>query len=148
VGGYDEYIPFGPHLITGRTTAWDSLTWAAGSVATTAGDLLLWQDAYWHDRVVSPASRALMQNWLETPNNGRDDAMVAYGFGLSRYQVGSFELIGHPGGAFGGEAFPFWWPQGQVAVTVSYNLSRMDNPAGKTVLLRLLELAQNTMAVQ
>ena len=139
VAGYDEYLPFGPTLIEKTTTSWDSLTWAAGSLCSSSRDLLLWLDALFHNQVLKPETLAHMTDWTDARDNGRDNHMVQYGLGISRYELAGHSLLGHPGGGFGGECFPFWDPASDTAWVVVYNLSRKDNPAGTTLLARLLD---------
>jgi len=139
--GYDEFIPFGPHLIPAAQSSWDSLTFAAGGMASSAHDLLIFLDALFHDGILTSASLSRMQLWSDAHDNGRDNAMVAYGLGLARYESGGSLLLGHPGGGFGGECYPFYDPETDTSFVVSCNLSRKDNPAGKAVLARLQEFA-------
>jgi D-alanyl-D-alanine carboxypeptidase len=138
IQGYDRYMPLGPHRIEPEHTSWDSLTHTAGAMASTAGDLLIWLDALFHGRVVEPATLREMESFQDSRNNGRDNGMVGYGLGLSRYELEDWSLVGHPGGGFGGECFPFYLPGRDTSVVVSYNLSRKDNPAGKAVLARVI----------
>ena len=39
---------------------------------------------------------------------------------------------------FGGECFPFYFPEKDVSIVVFYNWSKKDNPAGKAVLRRIV----------
>ncbi len=138
IPGYDEYVPFGPHLIRPDCTSWDSLAFTAGAMASTADDLLTWLDALFHGRVVTLATLQELELFRDSRNNGRDEDMVAYGLGISLYDVDGRRMLGHPGGGFGGECFPFYLPELDASVVVTYNLSRKDNPAGKRVLTRMI----------
>jgi D-alanyl-D-alanine carboxypeptidase len=139
IQGYDEYIPFGPHTLAPDNTTWDSLAFTAGAMASTAGDLLTFLEALFHGRVLRPETLAELQRFGDSHHNGRDESMVGYGLGLSLYELAGRELLGHPGGGFGGECFPFFEPARGVSVVVLYNLSRKDNPAGKALLRRVLD---------
>jgi D-alanyl-D-alanine carboxypeptidase len=143
VPGYDEYIPFGPHLISADYTSWDSLIFSAGAISSNSSDLLIWMDELFHYRIISKEYIDQMLHWTKTTNNGRDESMVAYGLGLSLYELGESRLIGHPGAGFGGECFLFWDPIEDCSYIVMYNLSRKDNPAGKSILEEMILLASN-----
>jgi D-alanyl-D-alanine carboxypeptidase len=138
IQGYDEFIPLGPHTIERDNTTWDSLTFTAGAMASTAGDLLTFLDALFRGRALRPETLAELQQFADSRHNGRDENMVAYGLGLAHYDLDGAALLGHPGGGFGGECFPFFEPAREVSVVVLYNLSRKDNPAGKQLLRRIL----------
>lgn len=138
VPGYDEFIPFGPHLITKDQTSWDSLTFAAGALSSSAADLLLWLDAFFHDGIVSKSSFEMMRDWVPANDNGRDNSIVAYGLGIAQYWLDGVILEGHPGGGFGGECYPFYDPIKDTSYVVVYNVFRKDNPAGKAILQKML----------
>lgn len=143
--GIDEYIPLGPHIISAKTTCWDSLEGAAGGLGSTSADLLCWLDALRDGRVLSAASMEDMRTFEEAGNNGRDESIVGYGLGLARYALGGLELEGHPGAGMGGECFPFYESSTGISVVVCYNYSRKDNPAGKALLVKLFELAHGPL---
>ena len=81
-----------------------------------------------------------MRMWPDAHDNGRDQGIVEYGLGIAHYQVGGYDLEGHPGGGFGGECFPFYLASADLSVVISYNLSRKDNPAGKALIQRVLDV--------
>lgn len=140
VPGYDEYIPLGPHLIKDDHISWDSLTFAAGALSSNCTDLLIWLDSLFHNEVISGESVELMKNWTDASDNGRDETMIGYGLGLALYKMGDDLLFGHPGAGFGGECFAFWDPVRDTSYVVVYNLSRRDNPAGKSILNEIRNL--------
>jgi len=139
VSGYDEYIPFGPHEIKPSNTSWDTLTFSAGAMASTSKDLLIWLDAFFHGRILNADTISMLRAYGDARDNGRDNNIVGYGLGLARYEVGGYTLEGHPGGGFGGECYPFYFPEKNISITVSYNWSKKDNPAGKIVLKRIID---------
>ena len=138
ISGFDEYIPLGPHEIDPDNTAWDSLTFSAGAMASSAEDLLIWLDALFHNRVLKPETLETMRHYLDARNNGRDDSIVAYGLGLAQYDINGDKLEGHPGGGFGGECFPFYFPEKDISIVVSYNWSKKNNPAGKMIIQQII----------
>jgi D-alanyl-D-alanine carboxypeptidase len=79
---------------------------AAGALASTAGDLLRWQIALTSGRAVSPAS---FQQMIGSPVRiGQGDA--AYGFGLMLDRVGGMRRVWHNGGINGFNSVLTWWP--------------------------------------
>ncbi len=146
VSGYDYFIPFGPHLIKPEQTSWDSLMFSAGAMVSNCSDLLLWIEALFNNKVVSSNSLKRMMEWTDSTDNGRDNSMVSYGLGISKYSIHKNILIGHPGAGFGGECFPFWLPETNTAIVVMYNESKKDNPAGKDILEKLIQLANRDIS--
>ncbi len=140
--GVDYYIPLGPHVVSAKTTCWDSLSYAAGSLGSTSADLLRWLDALTSGKVLSTESLKEMRSFEDARDNGRDESIVGYGLGLARYALDGLDLEGHPGAGMGGECFPFYETSTGISVVICYNLSRKDNPAGKALLVRLFELAR------
>lgn len=102
-------------------------TWpyAAGSICSTAGDLIIWVQALHGGKVLSPASYTEMI----TPSTLKDGTAIRYGMGLvvSRDSRGLM-YIGH-GGAIGGfSAETGWYPDAQMAVVVLTNTNGTLNP--------------------
>jgi CubicO group peptidase (beta-lactamase class C family) len=89
-----------------------SLPYAAGSLYSTTGDLLLWEEAFFTDKVVSKASRAAM-----TTDYGSN-----YGFGLVPKTLGTHRLIGHSGGINGFSTNLRRYPDDGLTVVVLSNL--------------------------
>ncbi len=143
ISGYDEYIPFGPHVISPSNTSWSTLTFSAGSMASTSEDLLIWLNAFFHNSVLKPETLEAMRLYINARENGRDNNIVGYGLGLAQYELNGYKMEGHPGGGFGGECFPFYFPEKDVSIVVSYNWSKKDNPAGKILLKRIIEQVIN-----
>jgi len=139
ISGFDEYIPLGPHEISPANITWDRLTFSAGAMASTSEDLLIWLDALFHDRVLKHETLAAMRMYINARDNGRDNSIVGYGLGLAQYEINGNKLEGHPGGGFGGECYPFYFPEKDISIVVSYNWSRKDNPAGKIVIKRIID---------
>ena len=95
-------------------------TWpfSAGSICSTAGDLITWIKALHGGKVLSPASYTEMT----TPSKLNDGSPLWYGMGIG---VGTdtrgLKYIGH-GGAIGGFlAETMWYPDVQMAVVVLLN---------------------------
>ena len=101
-------------------------TWpyAAGSLCSTAGDMVTWLRALHGGKVLSPASYAE----LITPSKLNDGTPLRYGMGL---QVGSdirgLRYIGHGGAIAGFMTEVGWYPDAQMAVVVLTNsLGNLD----------------------
>ena len=139
ISGYDDYIPFEPHDIKPSNISWSTLTFSAGSMASTSEDLLIWLDAFFHNKVLKPETLEAMRLYINARENGRDNNIVGYGLGLAQYELNGYKMEGHPGGGFGGECFPFYFPEKDVSIVVSYNWSKKDNPAGKILITRIIE---------
>ena len=80
---------------------------AAGALASTAGDLLRWQIALTNGRAVSAASFQEMIG--STVKTGQGDA--AYGFGLMVDNIGGLRRVWHNGGINGFNSVLVWWPE-------------------------------------
>jgi CubicO group peptidase (beta-lactamase class C family) len=79
---------------------------AAGALASTAGDLLRWQIALTNGRAVNAASFQQMMG--STVKTGQGDA--GYGFGLVVDRVGGLRRVWHNGGINGFNSVLTWWP--------------------------------------
>ncbi len=145
ISGYDEYIPFGPHIIRPSNTSWSTLTFSAGSMASTSEDLLIWLDAFFHNKVLKSETLKVSRNYINARDNGRDNNIVGYGLGLAQYELKDYKMEGHPGGGFGGECFPFYIPEIDASIVISYNWSKKDNPAGKILMMRIIEQILNDL---
>src|SRR5688572_31141743 len=95
-------------------------TWpfAAGSLCSTAGDLVTWVKALHGGKVLSPKSYAEMI----TPSKLNDGTPLRYGMGIGvGKDTRGLDFIGH-GGAIGGfMAEATWYPEAQMAVVVLIN---------------------------
>jgi len=89
-----------------------TLPHAAGSLYSTVNDLLIWQEAFFSDKVVSAASRAAM-----TADYGD-----GYGFGLGTRDLGGHKAIGHSGGIPGFSTNMSRFPDDGLTVIVLSNL--------------------------
>lgn len=137
--GYDEYIPFGPHKIPPDNTSWDTVTFSAGAMASSAKDLLIWLNNFFHNKLIKKETFLRMNTFVDASDNGRDNNIIAYGLGVAKYKVDGKILVGHPGAGFGGECYAFYYPKKDISIVVSYNWSKKDNPAGKEIIKRILD---------
>ncbi|HEX7238845.1 MAG TPA: serine hydrolase domain-containing protein [Longimicrobiaceae bacterium] len=102
-------------------------TWpfSAGSICSTAGDLVTWLRALHGGRVLSPKSYAEMI----TPSRLNDGTPLRYGMGIG---VGrdfrGLNFIGHGGSIAGFSAEATWYPDAKMAVVVLTNTTGSLDP--------------------
>ena len=102
-------------------------TWpyAAGSICSTAGDLVTWIKALHGGKVLTPKSYTEMT----TPSKLNDGTPTRYGMGLG---VGTdsrgLKFIGHGGAIPGFGAEATWYPDAQAAIVVLMNSSGNIDP--------------------
>jgi CubicO group peptidase (beta-lactamase class C family) len=102
-------------------------TWpfSAGSLCSTAGDMVTWLKALHGGKVLSPKSYAEMS----TPSKLNDGTPLRYGMGIGvGKDVRGLDFIGH-GGAIGGfVAEATWYPDAQLAIVVLINSNGNIDP--------------------
>jgi CubicO group peptidase (beta-lactamase class C family) len=112
------YIVPSPAVVRRARTNVHTWPFAAGSLCSTAGDLVTWVRALHGGEVLSPASYAE----LITPSKLNDGTPLRYGMGI---QVGpdpsGLDYIGHGGSIAGFRAEAGWYPAAQMAVVVLMN---------------------------
>jgi CubicO group peptidase (beta-lactamase class C family) len=123
-------------------------TWmpfAAGSICSTAGDLVRWVQALHGGRVLSPGSYQEMI----TPAKLDDGTPLRYGMGIA---VGKdsrgLTYIGHGGSVTGFTAEAGWYPDAQLAVVVLMNSNGNADPGdvGGELAAELLPWQRPTVA--
>lgn len=66
--------------------AWQSITYGAGSIYSTSGEMAQWYNGLFNGNLLTPASLAQVTNFLPAPDN--------YGFGLITFAINSGSLTG------------------------------------------------------
>ena len=102
-------------------------TWpfSAGSICSTAGDLVTWLKALHGGKVLSPKSYAE----LITPAKLNDGTVLRYAMGLAVYKDSrGLNVIGHGGGIGGFTSEASWYPDAQAAVVVLMNCNCRIDP--------------------
>lgn len=94
-----------------------TLPFAAGSLCSTAGDLVAWTRALHGGRVVSASSFAAMTTPVKLPS-GRP---MSYGFGLQVDTLGSHRVIQHGGGINGFISSLAHYPDDSLTIAVLAN---------------------------
>jgi CubicO group peptidase (beta-lactamase class C family) len=95
-----------------------TVSFAAGALCSTAGDLARWNRALATGHVVSPASWARMT----TP----EGASPRYGYGLAVMEIDGHRLVGHGGEIDGFRSSNAYFPGDSLSVTVLTNLASED----------------------
>lgn len=122
---------FGTRGVPGPTTALErgNVEWAAGGLVSTADDALTFLTTLFGDRLLSPAARAAMTDFVACPPLGLsdlgtppDDLENGYGLGLAKMvRPGGYTFIGH-GGAYSGHTAGLWYlPACRTAVALYAN---------------------------
>ncbi len=112
-----------------RRAAMNVHTWpfSAGSICSTAGDLVKWLAALHGGKVLSPASYTEMT----TPAKLADGTPLRYGMGIEvGRNFGGQMVIGHGGTIEGFRSEASWYPEAKMAVVVLMNTVGGVNPAG------------------
>jgi hypothetical protein len=121
------YLPGKPDLATARGPSMANL-WAAGSMYSTTGDLLKWENGLFGGKVLSAKSLKLMT----TPGQGD------YGLGIGVMESNGTKVIEHPGGVDGFNSFLMYAPERRIAVVV---LSNVQGRAASAMPEQLLDVA-------
>ena len=102
-------------------------TWpfSAGSLCSTAGDLVTWLKALHGGKVLSPKSYAEMI----TPSKLNDGTPLRYGMGIGvGKDARGLKFIGHGGGIAGFVSEATWYPDAQAAIVVLMNSNGNIDP--------------------
>jgi len=129
-----------------RRAATNVHTWpfAAGSLCSTAGDLVTWLKALHGGKVLSPKSYAE----LITPAKLNDGTVLRYGMGLAVWKDSrGLNTIGHGGGIGGFTSEAAWYPDAQAAVVVLMNCNCNIDPGavGGELAAELLPVTRPAM---
>ena len=108
---------------------------AAGSIATSSGDLVRWARALYGGPALDEETRALMV--ADIVRTAGYKPSVAYGLGVQAVQVAGQLSLGHSGRFLGSRAVVRWLPDERLAIAVMTNQSRSDPNAVLADLLRL-----------
>jgi CubicO group peptidase (beta-lactamase class C family) len=121
-------------------------TWmpfAAGSICSTAGDLLTWVQALHGGEVLSPGSYQEMI----TPGKLNDGTPLRYGLGIAvQEDVHGLPYIGHGGSVGGFDADTRWYPDAQLAVVVLMNNGGNSGDVAGRLAAELLPWQRPTVA--
>ena len=138
------YIVYNNGVINrGPTNAHTLIPFAAGSICSTAGDLVKWVKALHGGKLLSPKSYQEMI----TPAKLNDGTPLRYGLGIA-VQKDSHGLpyIGHGGSVSGFDADTRWYPDAQLAVVVLMNNGGDAGDIGEKLAAELLPWQRPTVA--
>ncbi len=108
----------------------------AGSIATTADDLVHWAHALYGGDAIPPAMRASMV--ADSLRTARYQPRIPYGLGVQTTPVDGHPALGHSGRFLGARAVVRWLPREHIAIAVLTNQSRSDP---NVILANLLKVA-------
>jgi CubicO group peptidase (beta-lactamase class C family) len=121
VQGYDT-APNGTLVLKGYLD--HSWPYAAGSLCSSAHDLVLWNRALHGGKVLSPAS----YRELTTPGRLNDGAEIRYAMGLGVVNTAGRKVITHGGGINGFLSHAAYYPAEDLTVVVLFNTAGSVNP--------------------
>jgi D-alanyl-D-alanine carboxypeptidase len=108
---------------------------AAGSIATTSGDLARWARALYGGSALDPDTRSLMVG--DIVRTAQFKPPIPYGLGVQAVRVAGHLTLGHSGRFLGARAVVRWLPDERLAIAVLTNQSRTDPGVVLGDLLRL-----------
>jgi CubicO group peptidase (beta-lactamase class C family) len=111
-----------------------TVPWAAGSIYSTTGDLLRWEQGLFGGKLISPASLKLMT----TPGKGD------YGLGLRISKRDGRIVIDHGGGIEGFNTYLGYEPEKRITVVV---LSNVNGIVPEFMGLQLLDVASGKIVI-
>jgi D-alanyl-D-alanine carboxypeptidase len=124
--GSSSIVPF-PSVVTAAA--------GAGSIATTATDLVHWARAlYGGDALSEPSLRAMLGDIPRTSIYGHG---IAYGLGVQSVLLDGRPTFGHSGRLLGSQAVMRWLPTESMSIAVLTNQSRTDPQAIARALLQI-----------
>ena len=127
------YLPGSNGLEHARSESM-TVPWAAGSIYSTTGDLLRWEEGLYGGKLLSSASLKLMS----TPGQGD------YGLGVAVSKRDGRLVIDHGGGIEGFNTYLAYEPEQRIAVVV---LSNVNGNAPGVLGLQLLDVASGKSVV-
>ncbi len=122
-------------------------TWpyAAGSLCSTAADLVKWNQALHGGKVLSPEMYRLMI----TPGTLNDGTPLRYAKGLTNYLEDGHRLIGHGGGINGFLSDSRYYPDEELVIVTLINTAGPVNPASisRKIARRILGVEKEQLPV-
>jgi D-alanyl-D-alanine carboxypeptidase len=109
---------------------------SAGSLASTADDLVTWARALYGGSVLTPASLAAMVG--DVSFTAAFEPSIPYGLGVQAATVDGRPTLGHSGRLLGSRTVMRWLPDQGIAIAVLTNQSRNDPNLVARALLRVV----------
>ena len=117
-------IPLGDGTAVVPFTSVVTAAGSAGSIASTARDLVIWARALYEGTVLSPASRFAMVADIEVTASFKPT--IPYGLGVQAATIDGRRTLGHSGRLLGSRSVVRWLPDERIAIAVLTNQSRAD----------------------
>ena len=108
----------------------------AGSIASTAEDLVTWAKALYGGSVLSPASFSAMV--VDAQLTAPFKPSIPYGLGVQEATIDGRPTLGHSGRLLGSRSVVRWLPDEGIAIAVLTNQSRNDPGLVARALLRVV----------
>jgi len=108
--------------------------YAAGSLCSTVRDLVKWNEALHHGKILQPASYAE----LITPSTLNDGTKLRYAKGLALVPLAGHRAIWHDGGINGFISLNRWLPDDSLSVVVLWNSTGGDLDVGEAIVEAVL----------
>lgn len=118
-------------------TAFDTGSWATGSMVSNAGDLVRWANALYGGKGVVVHANVLDDMLTFEPSFGPAPS-VLHGLGVFRYETSSGKALGHTGTWFGFSSRMMYFPDLDVALVVLVNQHFMDTSAIADKAMRII----------
>jgi D-alanyl-D-alanine carboxypeptidase len=109
---------------------------SAGSIASTAEDLVTWARALYGGRVLTPAMLVAMV--ADAGATAAFDPSIPYGLGVQVATIDGRPALGHSGRLLGSRTVVRWLPDEGIAIAVLTNQSRNDPNLVARALLRVV----------
>lgn len=120
----EGYVLWGGSSVATRAVDM-SVPGAAGSICSTAGDLMRWNDALWNGELLSPESLSEMR--ARTRLSG--DRTYGYGLGVGLLNRGGRTVMAHGGSIQGFQSDLFYDPVDDLTIVVLMNITSGGAPA-------------------
>lgn len=117
-------IPLGDGTAVVPFTSVVTAAGSAGSIASTARDLVIWARALYGGAVLSPASRFAMV--ADIGVTAPFKPTVPYGLGVQAATIDGRPTLGHSGRLLGSRSVVRWLPDERIGIAVLTNQSRAD----------------------
>jgi D-alanyl-D-alanine carboxypeptidase len=108
---------------------------SAGSLASTAEDLVVWARALYDGAVLAPLSRLAMVADVQV--TAPFEPSIPYGLGVQAATVDGRPTLGHSGRLLGSRTVVRWLPEERIAIAVLTNQSRADPNLVVRALIRV-----------
>ncbi len=138
IHGYGT-LPDGTNFDIARlpNTAFDTATWATGSMVSNAGDLVRWAKALYGGKG-EVVNGKILDEMLTFETSFGPAPSVLYGLGVFRYETPAGKALGHTGTWFGFSSRMMYFPDLDVTLVVLVNQHFMDTSPIADAALRIV----------